>query len=80
MQAMRSQSELPSIAVSALEPEGKASFVEGCTQTRLMGHDNGERPISLVYVSKPLITVKTAVIFISVEINCNFHPSCRIGF
>ena len=49
------------IAVITVEPAGKASFVLGCIQTRLMGQYNGKWPISLVYMSKPLITVIAAI-------------------
>ena len=49
------------IAVITVEPAGKASFVLGRIQTRLMGQYNGKWPISLVYMSKPLITVIAAI-------------------
>ena len=44
-----------------VEPASKAIFVLGCIQTRLMGQYNGKWPISLVYKSKPLITVIAAI-------------------
>ena len=56
-----SSSLVLSIAVITVEPAGKVSFVLGCIQTRLMGQYNGKWPISLVYMSKPLITVITAI-------------------
>ena len=62
---MTSQSKLdsfPCIAVITVEPAGKASFVLGCIQTRLMGQYNAKWPISLVYMWKPLITVITAIV------------------
>ena len=49
------------IAVITVEPAGKAPFVLGCIQTRLVGQYNGKWPISLVYMSKPLVTVITAI-------------------
>ena len=62
---MSSQSEnyprISLIAVITVEPACKASFVLGCIQTRLMGQYNGKWPISLVYMSKPLMTVITAI-------------------
>ena len=64
------------IAVITVEPAGKASFVLGCIQTRLMGQYNGKWPVSLVYMSKPLITVITAIIGIeprnSIPFSCSF--------
>ena len=42
-----------------IEPAGKASFVSRCMQTRLIVQNSGKGPISLVYVSKPLITAIT---------------------
>ena len=45
----------------AIEPAGKASFVSRCMQTRLIVQNSGKGPISLVYVSKPLITAITAI-------------------
>ena len=50
-----------SIAVITVEPADKTSFVYSCIQTRLRGQYNGKWPISLVCVSKPLITVITAI-------------------
>ena len=49
------------MAVITVDPADKTSFVYSCMQTRLMGQYNGNRPISLVCVSKPLITVVTAI-------------------
>ena len=53
------------------------SFVYNCIQTRLRGQYNGKLPISLVYMSKPLITVITAVCLIqcrkSVGHSCLTH-------
>ena len=66
------QSRFP-IAVIAVEPAGKASFVLGCIQTRLMGQYNGKWPISLVYMSKPLITVITAIALVECWIIWMWH-------
>ena len=49
------------IAVITVEPADKTSFVYSCIQTRLRGQYNGKWPISLVCVSKPLITFITAI-------------------
>ena len=49
------------IAVITVEPADKTSFVYSCIQTRLTGQYNGKWPISLVCVSKPLITFITAI-------------------
>ena len=49
------------LAVITVEPAGKAYFVLGCIQTRLMGQYNRKSPISLVYMSKPLIAVIAAI-------------------
>ena len=51
----------PSIAVITVEPAEKISFVYNCMQTRLRGQYNGKWPISLVCVSRPLVTVITAI-------------------
>ena len=52
-----------SIAVITVEPEDKISFVYNRMQTRLRGQYNGKWPISLVCVSKPLVTVITAIAY-----------------
>ena len=44
------------IAVIAVAPTDRASFVYSYVQTRLKGQYNGKWPFSLVYVLKPLIT------------------------
>ena len=49
------------IAVITVEPAGKASCVYSCMQTRLMDQYNAKSPISLVYGSKPLVTVIRAI-------------------
>ena len=49
------------VAFSAVEPTGKASFVSSCMRTRLMGQCIGKWPNSLVSVTKPLLTVITAI-------------------
>ena len=49
------------IAVIAVAPTGKASFVYSYLQTRLRRHYNGKWPFSLVYVLKPLITAIRAI-------------------
>ena len=50
-----------SIAVITVEPADKISFVYNCMQTRLRGQYNGKWPISFVCVSRPLVTVITAI-------------------
>ena len=49
------------IAVIAVAPTGKASFVYSYLQTRLRRHYNGKWPFSLVYVLKSLITAIRAI-------------------
>ena len=49
------------IAVIAVAPTGKASFVYNYVQTRLKAQYNGKRSFSLVYVLKLLITAIRAV-------------------
>ena len=49
------------VAVITVEPADKLSFVYNFMQTRLMRQYNGKLPISLVLVSRPLVTVITAV-------------------
>ena len=49
------------IAVIAVAPTGKASFVYSYVQTKLMGQANGKRPFSHVYVLKPLKTAIRAI-------------------
>ena len=49
------------IAVITVEPADKISFVYNWMQTRLRGQYNGKWPISLVCVSRPLVTVITAI-------------------
>ena len=49
------------IAVIAVAPTGKASFVYSYVQTRLMDQYNAKWPLSLVYVIKPLITAIRAI-------------------
>ena len=49
------------IAVIAVAPTGKASFVYSYVQTRLKGQYNGKWPFSLVYVLQPLITPIRAI-------------------
>ena len=48
------------IAVITVEPADKIPFVYNCMQTRLRGQYNGKWPITLVCVSRPLVTVITA--------------------
>ena len=50
-----------SIAVITIEPADKSCFVYNCMKTRLRGQYNGKWPISLVWVSRPLVTVITAI-------------------
>ena len=52
---------LPAIAVIAVAPTGKASFVNSYVLPRPMGLNNRKRPFSLVYVLKPLITAIRAI-------------------
>ena len=66
------------IAVITVEPAGKASFVLGCIQTRLMGQYNGNWPISLVYTTKPLITVITAISRHTLEVLALVHLTRKI--
>ena len=72
------------IAVITVEPPGKSSFVLGCIQTRLMGQYNGKWPISLVYMSKPLITVITAIFSLflvtDARLRSNFKNSCFVFY
>ena len=49
--------------VITVELAHKTSLVYSCMQTRLKAQYNGKRPINLVCVSKPLITVITAIVF-----------------
>ena len=49
------------IAVIAVAPSGKVSFVCSYVQTRLRGQHNGKWPSSLVYVRRPLITAIRAI-------------------
>ena len=49
------------IAVITVEPADKISFVYNFMQTRLRGQYNGKWPISLVCVSRPLVTVIAAI-------------------
>ena len=49
------------IGVIAVEPGDKASFVHSCIQMRLMGQHNENGPISLIYLSKLLITAVTPI-------------------
>ena len=51
-----------SIAVITVEPTEKIPFVYNCMQRRLRGQYNGKWPITLVCVSRPLVTVITAII------------------
>ena len=57
-------SDIIKIAVITVEPADKISFVYNCMHTRLRGQYNGKCPISLVYVSRPLVTVITAILVI----------------
>ena len=50
------------IAVIAVAPTDRASFVYSYVQTRLYGQYNGKWPFSLVYVLKPLKTAITAIV------------------
>ena len=52
----------PPIAVITVEPADKISCVYNCMHTRLRGQYNGKWPIRLVYVSRPLVTVITAIL------------------
>ena len=52
------------LAVIAVEPAGKTSFVYSCMQARLLGQHNGKwhiSDISLVFVSQPLTAVITVM-------------------
>ena len=49
------------IAVIAVAPTDRTSFVYSYVQTRLKGQYNGKWPFSLVYVLKPLITPIRAI-------------------
>ena len=49
------------IAINTVEPAGQPSFLYNCMQTRLMDQYKGKWPISLVCVSKPMITEITAI-------------------
>ena len=49
---------------------GKVSFVYSCMQTRLMGQNNGERSINLVYESKPLMTVIITTQLENISLKC----------
>jgi len=49
------------LAVIAVEPAGKSSFVYSCMQARLLGQNDRTWHISLVLVSKPLTAVITAI-------------------
>ena len=60
------------IAVITVEPADKISFVYNCMQTRLRGQYNGKWPISLACVSRPLVTVITAIDKYEI-ISTNFH-------
>ena len=42
-------------AVISVDSAGKVSFVQGCTQRRLMSQRNGKWPIFLAHASNPLI-------------------------
>ena len=53
---------LTKIAVNAVAPTGKASFLYSYVKTRLRGQYNGKWPFSLVYMLKPLITATRAII------------------
>ena len=55
----------PTIAVIAVAPTDRASFVYSYVQTRLKGQYNGKWPFSLVYVLKPLIIAIRAIPFTS---------------
>ena len=57
----RALSKFQVIAVIAVTPTGKASFVYSYVQTRLKGQYNGKWPFSLVSVLKPLITPIRAI-------------------
>ena len=66
------------IAVIAVAPTGKASFVYSYAQTRLMGQYNGKWPLSLVYVLKPLITVIGASMFLVRVFRNTLIPSVKM--
>lgn len=57
-------------AAIVVETAGKGSFVYGCMQTKLKGQYSGKSSISLVYVSKPQITVITAIIDVGGNLVC----------
>mgnify|MGYP006973386230 CR=1 FL=1 len=59
------------IAVIAVAPTDRASFVYSYVQTRLKGQYNGKWPFSLVFVLKPLITPIRAIL--------GFHMTPRRG-
>lgn len=58
--------------LTTVEPAGKTSLLSICILTKLTRQYNGKRPISLGSVSKPLITVVTAV-------NTSFKRSVEIA-
>ena len=55
------EEDYPPIAVIAVAPTGKVSFVYSYVQPRLKGQYNGKWPFSLVYVLTPLITPIRAI-------------------
>ena len=59
--ALKKRSKL---IASTIEPAGKASFVYSCMQTRLLAKYSDKWPISLVCVSKPLMTATTATLLL----------------
>ena len=70
-----------SIVANSVDPAGKASFVQGCMYMRLMGQHNGKGLICLVYASKPLMTVITALVhpvFNMKVTNKRFSHGCEL--
>ena len=70
-----------SIVANSVDPAGIASFVQGCMYMRRMGQHNGKGLICLVYASKPLKTVITALVhpvFNMKVTNKRFSHGCEL--
>ena len=70
-----------SIVANSVDPAGKASFVQGFMYMSLMGQHNGKGLICLVYASKPLMTVITALVhpvFNMKVTNKRFSHGCEL--
>ena len=63
-----------SIAVITVEPADKISFVYNCMQTSLRGQYNGKWTISLVCVSRPLVTIIRDILFQKLK-TCRTSPT-----